>query len=378
MLSNTKKLLGTPLLASLLVLLLPALAGASEWRLNMTQGVTEVSQEVYSLHMIIFWICTVIGVVVFGAMFYTMIMHRKSKGAKAANFHHSTQVEIIWTVIPSLILIAMAVPATSTLKKIYDTDDADMSVLVTGYQWKWKYEYLGEDLSFFSNLSTPQSQIYEGEARGENYLLEVDNPLVIPAGKKVKFLVTAQDVIHSWWVPDLAVKRDAIPGYVHEAWTRVDKEGIYRGQCAELCGKDHGFMPIEVHVRSQSDYNEWLTQEKAKAAEIAALTQKTFSFDELMAEGEAVYQRACAACHGPGGEGGVGPAIIKSKVATGPIDIHIDVIVNGITGTMMQAFGEQLNEVEAAAVITYQRNGFNNNMGDEIQPIDVYNFKQGN
>ncbi|TGD72822.1 cytochrome c oxidase subunit II, partial [Mangrovimicrobium sediminis] len=215
--------------------------------LNMGPGATEVGKEIYDLHMIILGICTVIGIGVFGVMFYSIYKHRKSKGAVAAHFHENTTVEIIWTVIPFIILVGMAVPATSTLLNIYDNDDADLDVVVTGYQWKWKYEYLnenGENVVFFSNLRTPQSEIYNTADKGEHYLLEVDEPLVLPADKKVRFLVTANDVIHSWWVPELSVKKDAIPGFINEAWTRTSKEGIYRGQCAELCGKDHGFMPI--------------------------------------------------------------------------------------------------------------------------------------
>jgi cytochrome c oxidase subunit 2 len=349
-------------------------------QLNMSPGVTSSGQAIYDLHMAILWICVVIGVLVFGAMFYSIIYHRKSKGYKASNFHESTKVEIAWTVVPFFILIAMAVPATSTLIEVYDTDEAEMDILVTGYQWKWKYEYLnenGENVSFFSNLRTPQDEIYNTEEKGEHYLLEVDEPMVIPVDTKVRFLVTANDVIHSWWVPELAVKRDAIPGFINETWTRADKEGIYRGQCAELCGKDHGFMPVVVNVVSKEEYASWLADKQAEAAEVKALMAQTFTMDQLVERGKGVYQSRCAACHGMNGEGGLGLPIAGSAIATGEIAKHLDVGINGVAGTAMQAFGGQLNDVDMAAVITYQRNAFGNNMGDMVQPIDVFNHKKG-
>lgn len=348
--------------------------------INMPVGVTDIGKEIYDLHMLIFWICTVIGVVVFGVMFYSIFYHRKSRGVKPATFHESTKVEIAWTVIPFFILVAMAFPATSTLLDIYDTDDAEMDVLITGYQWKWKYEYLnetGENVSFFSNLRTPQSEIYNSESKGEHYLLEVDEPMVLPADTKVRLLVTANDVIHSWWVPQLAVKRDAIPGFINETWTKTSKVGVYRGQCAELCGKDHGFMPIVVNVVSKEDYAAWLEQKQGEAAQIKELMAQTFTMDEQMERGKAVYDRNCLACHGANGEGGVGTAIAGSPIATGNLAEHLEIGVNGVPGTAMQAFGGQLNDVDMAAVITYQRNAFGNNMGDTIQPIDVFNHKKG-
>ncbi len=355
-------------------------AGSEVSSVNMSPGVTEVGSQIYSLHMIILGICTIIGIGVFGVMFYSIYAHRKSQGREPATFHESTTVEIAWTVIPFLILIGMAVPATSTLLNIYDHDDAEMDVLITGYQWKWKDEYLnenGENVSFFSNLRTSQSEIYNTEDKGEHYLLEVDEPLVLPADTKVRFLVTANDVIHSWWVPQLAVKKDAIPGFINEAWTRTSEQGIYRGQCAELCGKDHGFMPIVVNVVSKEEYGEWLGTKQAEAAQIKELMAQTFTLDELMERGKAVYERNCLACHGAGGEGGVGTAIAGSAIATGDVGGHLDVGISGVPGTAMQAFGSQLNDVDMAAVITYQRNAFGNNMGDMVQPIDVFNHKKG-
>lgn len=349
------------------------------WGLNMTEGVTTVSRDIFGLHMNILWWCVGIGVVVFGVMFYTMLAHRKSKGAKAENFHESTTLEIIWTVIPFVILIIMAIPATTTLKQIYDTEEADMDVVITGYQWKWKYEYLGQDVSFFSLLSTPIEEIQNLKEKNPNYLLEVDEPLVIPINKKVRFLITANDVIHSWWVPDLAVKKDAIPGFMNAAWTRVDEPGIYRGQCAELCGKDHGFMPIVVKAVPQEQYDQWISERREMAAKLKAMANQTFSFDELYSKGEQVYNTVCAACHQANGEGipPTFPAIKGSPVATGPLAGHMDMVINGSrTNPAMAAFGDQLSEVDLAAVVTFQRNAFGNNMGDTIQPIDVLKAKQ--
>jgi cytochrome c oxidase subunit 2 len=355
-------------------------AGEGASSVNMPVGVTAVGQSIYDLHMIILWICIVIGVAVFGVMFYSIFYHRKSRGVVPAQFHESTKVEIAWTVVPFIILIGMAVPATSTLLDIYDFEDAEMDILVTGYQWKWKYEYLaenGENVAFFSNMSTPQSEIYNTADKNENYLLEVDEPVVIPVNTKVRFLVTANDVIHSFWVPELAVKKDAVPGFINETWTMATEEGIYRGQCAELCGKDHGFMPIVVKVVSKEEYAGWIEDKQAEAAQVRELMAQTFTMDELMARGKAVYQKNCLACHGGNGEGGVGPAIAKSAVAQGELGQHLNIGINGVAGSAMQAFGGIINDVEMAAVITYQRNAFGNNMGDMVQPIDVFNYKKG-
>lgn len=352
--------------------------GVERWGVNMTQGVTEVSRTTYDLHMLIFWICVAIGIVVFGVMFYSMWRHRKSKGYKAAQFHESTLVELAWTIVPTLILVGMAIPATKTLYDIYDTKEADLDIMITGYQWKWKYDYLGSDVTFFSNLSTPRAQIDNQQPKTENYLLEVDEPLVVPINRKIRFLITANDVIHAWWVPDLAVKKDAIPGFVNESWTRIDEPGIYRGQCAELCGKDHGFMPIVVKAVPEDEYHSWLNDRAAAAAKIKELTNKTFTFDELYERGKKVYESTCAACHQVKGQGvpGAFPAIAGSKIATGAMDGHLSMVVNGSpSNPAMQAFGAQLSEVDLAAVITYQRNAFGNNMGDTVQPIDILNFK---
>ena len=348
---------------------------------NMPVGVTPVSQVVYDIHMLMFWICVAIGVVTFGVLIYSLIKYRKSKGAVAANFHESTKVEIAWTVIPFIILIFMAWPATTALIKVYDSDEAELDIKITGMQWRWRYDYVGEDVGFISNLSTPRDQIENMAAKGENYLQEVDEPLVLPVGKKVRFLVTASDVIHSWWVPDLAVKRDAIPGFTHESWAYIEQPGTYRGFCAELCGKDHAFMPIVVKAVPEAEYNDWLAQKKQEAAEIRALTSKVFTLDELMATGKDVYDKNCGACHLANGEGvqGAFPALKGSVMATtaeGLTD-HIDIVVNGKSGTAMQAFGANLSDVDLAAVLTYERNAWGNDTGDIVQPIDVYNFKKG-
>ncbi|GAA4894717.1 cytochrome c oxidase subunit II [Ferrimonas pelagia] len=353
----------------------PSMASGSLW--NMTPGVTEISQQVFGLHMTIFYICCVIALLVFGVMIYSLIRHRHSKGVTPANFHESTKVEIAWTVVPFLILIGMAVPATSTLIAMEDPSDAELTVQITGSQWKWHYQYFGHDVGFYSLMSTTQEQIENQAEKGANYLLEVDKPLVIPANRKVRFLMTSDDVIHSWWVPAFAVKKDANPGFINEAWTKVTTPGTYRGQCAELCGKDHGFMPVVVEVLPEAEFDAWLVEQKQMAnaaadAEAASLGQ-VLTLDESMALGEQIYIGRCAACHQPNGMGlpGVFPAIKASPVALGDIGAHIDIVANGKPGTAMQAFAAQLSLKELAAVVTYQRNAFDNNTGDVVQAADV-------
>lgn len=357
---------------------------AERWQVNMTEGVTPVSQEVFGLHMLIFWICVVIGIVVFAALFYTIFAHRKSVGYKAKQFHESIVLEVAWTVVPFVILVAMAFPATTALINIYDTEEGvDLDVVITGYQWKWEYEYLGTDVSFFSNLHPEHNEARQLDSgidpySIDNYLLEVDEPLVLPVGKKIRFLITANDVLHAWWVPALAVKKDAIPGFVKETWAYIEEPGIYRGQCAELCGKDHGFMPIVVKAVSEEEFQTWLGQKQEEAAAIAALANQTFTFQELYDRGEGVYARVCAACHGANGGGvpGAFPALANSPVVTGAMDGQVDILMNGVQGTAMQAFGEQLSAVDMAAVITFTRNAWGNNMGDQIQPVDVLQANQ--
>lgn len=368
---------------SLLSLLFVEKAFAAEMPLNMTQGVTDISQQVYHLHMTIFYICCAIGLVVFGIMFWSILHHRKAKGVQPAQFHESTKIEIIWTAIPVLILIVMAIPATKTLIAMEDTSDSDVTVLITGSQWKWHYKYLDYPVEYFSLLATPRQQIENKIAKGENYLLEVDRPLVIPTGKKVRFLTTSDDVIHSWWVPAFAVKKDANPGFINEAWTQVNTPGIYRGQCAELCGKDHGFMPVVVIAKDPADFEQWIQQEaeiqaKAKAAEMELLSMN-LSMEESMKLGEKVYVGHCAACHQVNGEGlpGAFPALKNSKMAitSSELAAHIEIVLNGKTGTSMQAFGKQLTLQEIAAVVTYERNAWGNNTGDLVQAAAIHAAK---
>jgi cytochrome c oxidase subunit 2 len=353
-------------------------AGATDWPLNLRQGVTATSQTVFDLHMLIFWICVIACVLVFAVLIYSIMTHRKSKGAVPATFHESTTVEIIWTTIPFLVLVGMAVPATKALLALEDTRDADMSIKVTGYQWKWHYDYLDEGISFFSNLDEKSNEIRQMDsglspADHENYLLDVDNRVVVPVNKKIRFLITANDVIHSWWVPDLGWKQDAVPGFVNDGWTELSEPGVYRGKCAELCGKDHGFMPIVLEAKSEEDYAQWVADQKAGAAAEAAAAGKTWTMDALLAKGEEVYGKNCVACHQANGQGipGVFPAIAGSAIATGPVEGHQDIVINGKAGTAMAAFGAQLSDVDIAAVITYQRNAFGNDTGDMLQPSDI-------
>jgi cytochrome c oxidase subunit 2 len=348
------------------------------WETNLTQGVTDISHEVYDLHMLVLYVCIAIGILVFGAMIYSMIHHRKSKGHKAATFHESTKAEIVWTVIPILILVGLAIPAARALIKMEDSSNADMTIYVTGYQWKWQYEYPEEGIKFFSSLDNSSREASARDsgidpATVDNYLLEVDNPLVIPVGKKVRFLFTSNDVNHAWWVPDFAVKKDAIPGFVNDMWANVNEPGIYRGQCAELCGKDHGFMPIVVIAKEESEYRQWVEQQLASAKETAEAANKVWDMESLMEQGEKVYITSCVACHQAGGQGipGVFPAITASPTATGDMAEHLGTIMNGRPGTAMQAFVGQLDDVDIAAVVTYQRNGLGNSVGDMVQPSDV-------
>lgn len=358
---------------------LTAHAASEASSFNLTPGVTEISGKVYGLHMTILWICVAIGVVVFGVMFWAIIHHRKSKGAVAANFHESTKVEILWTLIPFLILIGMAIPATKVLLAMEDPSDSDLTIQIIGSQWKWHYRYFDHDVEFFSLLATSAAQI-DGEAtKREAYLLEVDRPLVVPTGKKVRFLITSEDVIHSWWVPDFAVKKDANPGFINEAWTRIDKPGIYRGQCAELCGKDHGFMPIVVIAKPVDEFDAWVTETAAVQAKAKEEEQKLLAMnmgmDELMALGEEVFNARCVACHQVNGLGlpGVFPALAGQGISADPERLldHLNIVIHGKQGTAMQAFGAQLGLKELAAVITYERNAWGNNTGDVVQASQI-------
>jgi cytochrome c oxidase subunit 2 len=361
---------------------IPALVAAHEYNLQPPQ--TIIAREIYDLHTLIFLICCVIFVVVFGAMTYSIIMHRKSVGHKAAQFHENTTVEIIWTIIPFVILIGMAIPAAKTIIQMKDTSNPDMTIKVTGYQWKWGYDYLGEGINFYSSLGTPREMIADNSPEGKkkregyaNYLLEVDNPVVVPVGKKVRIILTANDVIHAWWVPAFGVKQDAIPGFVRDTWFKVDKPGIYRGQCAELCGKEHGFMPIVVEAVEPDKYAQWVAEQKKKMAAQADDPNKTWTLDELKARGEKVYAANCQVCHQPTGMGQppAFPALSGSKIAGGPKDAHLNIVFNGKPGTAMASF-KQLSDVEIAAVVTFERNSWSNKTGDMVSPDDVKKLRK--
>lgn len=335
---------------------------------------TEIARQVISLHELMLYVCCAIFLLVFGVMFYSIFKHRKSAGHQAAHFHENTTVEILWTIIPVLILAGMAYPATKVILAQKDTKSEDMTIKVTGYQWKWGYDYLQDGVHFYASLATPRDQIEEfksqGAQKGENYLLEVDRPLVVPVGKKIRLLLTANDVIHSWWVPAFAVKQDAIPGVVRDTWFKVDQPGIYRGQCAELCGKDHGFMPIVVEAKSQADYAVWLDAQKKQQAAAQEDPAKVWTLDELKSRGEKVYQANCLPCHQANGQGvpGTFPPLDGSKIATGPKEEHMRIVLYGKNAMPKWA---QLSDTELAAVLTYERNSWGNKTGDLLQPSDI-------
>ncbi len=367
-------------LSLLVIFLATPLLNADWFALNMTRGITDISNEVFELHMLIFWICVAIGALVFAVMFYSMWAHTKKKNPVPAKFHENHKLEIAWTIIPFLILIAMAIPASKTLVKIYDDEAGDINIQVTGYQWKWQYRYLEDDVSFFSNLSTDLDEIYNLVPKGENYLQEVDEMVVIPAGKKVRFLITANDVIHSWWMPAFAIKQDAIPGFVNTAWTVVDTPGIYRGKCTELCGKNHGFMPIVVKVVEQDEYDLWVDNKRQEAIKLAELTTKDWSTEELMERGQTVYEVNCVACHQTEGQGiaGIFPALVGSEIALYDKERHIEILMEGVQGAAMNSF-DYLSEVELAAVITYSRQAWGNaekGDGEIVVPKEIVDYKE--
>lgn len=344
----------------------------------MRPGVTEMSVRIQQIHHMGLWVCVVVGVIVFGAMFYSMFAHRRSRNPVPSTFSESTLVEFIWTLIPVLILVGMAIPATRALHEIENNENSDMTVLVTASQWKWHYQYLESGISYYSNTSTPQEQIDNLEPKSEHYLLEVDNPLVLPTNKKIRFLTNSDDVIHSWWVPDIAVKQDAIPGFINEAWARIPVAGVFRGQCAELCGIGHAYMPIVIDVRPEAEFDAWIEAQRL-AGELAgeaavAARAKTWAMDELMANGEKVFIKHCATCHERDGmgQGSKYPALDAGVITTGPVEDHLMRVMNGKADTEMQAWAPQLSDLEIAAVITYERNNWSNNTGDVIQPITVY------
>lgn len=364
-----------------LLLVAPGLSGNE---INMTRGVTAQSIMNYDLHMITLWICVVIGILVFSAMFISIVLHRKSRGYKAAKFTHSTKAEIVWSIIPVLILVGMAIPATSALIHMEVYPETEITVKVTGFQWRWKYEYLEDDIAFISSLNSESNaarMLNSGTdpASVENYLLDVDKRIVLPVDTKVKFLITADDVIHSWWVPALGWKRDAVPGYINEAWTEISKPGVYRGQCAELCGKDHGFMPIVLEAKSKEDYQAWVADMKRQSAQQSVEEQRLWSMAELMEHGKEVYETQCAACHQPDGSGlaPAFPALTGSAVVNGPVDEQINVVMNGRAGTAMQAWGNTLSASDIAATLTYTRNAFGDGTNAVVQPQTIARIKNG-
>ena len=369
------KLFGVAIVSLLVLATQPVWA---EYGLNLPEGVTPLSRNIYDLHMTIFYICCVIAAVVFGVMFWSIFYHRKSRGVKAAQFHHNTTVELIWTAIPMLILVLMAVPATKSLIMIESTGDADLSIKVTGYQWRWHYEYIEEEFGFFSSLASESNaarQLKSGVDPNEieNYLLEVDNPVIVPVNTKIRFMTTAADVIHSWWVPALGWKRDSIPGFINESWAIIEEEGTYRGQCSELCGRDHAFMPIVLKAVSEDEYYDWVGEMMMVAMDAGEGADREWAMDELLERGEQVYSTFCVACHQVNGMGipGAFKPLVGSPVTTGPAEGHIDTVMNGVAGTAMAPFGMQLNDVDVAAVITYERNSWGNDMGDVVQPTTI-------
>lgn len=383
---HAKRLPSLMLGASLLAASLPSWAvvdsqgGPAVMQLNLQPPVTQIASQIYSIHNLMLGICLAIFIAVFGVMFYSILKHRKSVGHKAATFHESTAVEIAWTIVPFIIVIAMALPATKTVVAMKDTSNADLTIKATGMQWKWGYDYLkgeGEGISFLSTLSTPRSQVgapgvAPTEARGDNYLLEVDNEVVVPVNKKVRIITTANDVIHSWTIPAFGVKQDAIPGFVRDTWFKAEKVGTYRGQCVELCGKEHAFMPIVVKVVSEADYKVWVDGKKKEMAAKADDPNKVWTVDELKQRGEKVYAANCVACHQATGKGvpGAFPALDGSAIVNGPKAGQEAILLNGKNG--MPAWKATLSDTEIAAVITYTRNSWTNKAAENIvQPAEV-------
>jgi cytochrome c oxidase subunit II len=336
---------------------------------------SQLARDIDHLHQYVMWLIIVIFVGVFGFMFWACYAHRKSKGHVAEQFHENTTVEILWTVIPAIILVIIAWPVTRVVIAQKDTSSPDITIKVTGYQWKWGYDYIkgeGEGISFVSMLATPREQIEGNAPKGEHYLLEVDNELVVPVGKKIRVITTAADVIHSWWVPVFGAKQDAIPGFLRDLWFKPEVTGTFRSQCVELCGKEHGFMPIVVRVVSQEDYTKWVGDFKKTQLAQAEDPNKKWEPADLIARGEKVYGANCVACHQPTGKGmpPAFPALAGSKIVTGPKEAHMDTVLNGKPGTAMAAFGKQLSDTEIAAVISYERNTWGNKSGI-VQPAEV-------
>lgn len=354
--------------------------GPAVLEMNFQPPVTQIAHQIYGLHNLMMIICLVIFVAVFGVMFYSIWKHRKSVGHKPATFHESITVEIAWTIVPFIIVIAMALPATKTVVAMKDTSNSDLTIKVTGMQWKWGYDYLkgeGEGISFLSSLSTPREQIGAPgkpptEARGVNYLLEVDNEVVVPVNKKIRIITTANDVIHSWTIQAFGIKQDAIPGFVRDTWFKAEKIGKYRGQCVELCGKEHAFMPVVVSVVSDADYTKWVEGKKKEMAALADDPNKVWTVDELKQRGEKVYTANCAVCHQANGKGvpPAFPALDGGPVVAGPKADQINLVLNGKNA--MPAWKSVLSDTDIAAVITYTRNAWSNKAPENIvQPAEI-------
>ena len=369
-------------ITTLLTLMIIAPTAFADMVFNLRRGVTDTSQAVYELHMLILWVCVVIAIFVFGTMIVSIILHRRSRGAEPASFSHSPKAELIWTIIPVIILVWMAVPAAKTLVVMEDFRDSEITIKITGYQWKWHYAYLGTEVDFFSTLarsSNIASQVNSGidPFSVENYLLEVDNPLVVPVDTKIRLLVTSNDVIHSWWVPSFAIKKDAVPGFINEMWFKANETGTYRGQCAELCGRGHGFMPIVVDVMSKDDYTAWIDA-RTGGQNVAMVESTSDAGPEILAaaeelSGEELYNISCSACHQANGQGlpPTFPSLVDSALVNGPVAKHIDVVVNGRPGTAMIGFSSLLSDAELAAILSYERNAWGLNSGDTVQPSDI-------
>lgn len=329
---------------------------------NMPVGVTPASHQIYHLHMLAFYICLGILLVVSVVLFYFLIKYKKTSHPHPSSIHSSLLIEVIWITIPFILLIIMGLPASLFLIKGNRFSEGDINIKITGHQWKWQYEYLDDGVEFLSNLATPLNQIQGKSPKNDLYLREVDQPLVVPVNKKIHFLVTSSDVIHSWWVPELGIKRDAIPGFIYESTAIIQKPGIYRGQCAELCGINHAYMPIVVEAKTDEDFYAWLAEKKNTINTVNSASNNN-DLTELMAEGKLVYQSQCAACHQLNGSGmpPTFPALQGGKVVIGPLARHIDIVINGLPNTAMAAFGDQLTAEQIAAVITYERNSWGNN-----------------
>ncbi|HNB79869.1 MAG TPA: cytochrome c oxidase subunit II [Rhodocyclaceae bacterium] len=361
--------------AAALAYLLFGHAGTShaDYAINLPPPATGIARQIYDLHTLILWICAAILIVVFVPMVIALVRHRRSAGHVAHRFHDNLRLEILWTAVPVLILVGMAYPATKTVIEMKDWSASDMTIKIVGRQWKWEYDYVDDDLRFISTLSTPRSEIDNVSAKNPNYLLEVDRPLVIPTGAKIKLILTASDVIHAWWIPAFGVKQDAVPGFIRETWFRVDEPGTYRGQCAELCGVGHGFMPIVVEAVSPERFESWKTEQRSQMAALKEASAREYTMAELVGHGEKVYAANCAVCHQANGAG-VPPAfppLDGSKLVAGPAGDHLNRVFNGRSGTAMQAFGPQLSDFDIAAVVTFERNSWSNRIGDVVQPAQV-------